>query len=96
MNEFISYFFSFQFSTNGAHGSVIVFSDRINEKVQYTKVTIKLNNNLSGFEFGEAINETPYFGFRTRIDLAFELADKVVFTAENGTSFLQAIEKDNI
>lgn len=80
----LSYFFRFRIAEGGARGSVVVFSDTVTEKNSYTRLTLNLDNKLSAREFWKRIDETPYIGYRTRIDLGFQVIEKEVFTLEDG------------
>ena len=75
-----TFHFRFSISKDDAHASVVVFSDRI----PHTYVSIKLVDYFTNIGFKKAVADTPLIGYRTRMDLAFKLADKQIFTTENG------------
>ena len=79
-------FFSFRFgiSKDGVHAGVIIFSDKTYGTNAYTKMTIKLNDFYNTTSFNDAVGKSPYFGFKTRMDLAFKVAEEELFTLAGG------------
>lgn len=71
---------SFQITETESHAGVITFSDH----TKYTKLQIPLNKYYTTREFVNAVGELEYFGYRTRIDLAFDIAQNELFTLKNG------------
>ena len=49
-----------------------------------TVINSKLNQHNTPSEFRKVIYKSPYFGYQTRIDLAFDLATKEVFVRDEG------------
>jgi len=70
----------FQISDGGTHAGAVVFSDHSN----YTRVTIKLNQFSNPYDFNRAIANSPFIGYRTRIDLAFKRVEEELFTIKGG------------
>ena len=69
----------FKISETGTHAGVIIFSD-----IGWTKVTIKLNQFYNTTSFNAAVRMSPFYGYRTRMDLAFKLAKDELFTLAGG------------
>jgi len=69
----------FVISETGTHAGVVIFSD-----IGYVKMTIKLNDHMDTKSFNEAVKKSPYYGWRTRIDLGFEVVEKELFNVKNG------------
>ena len=72
--------FSFGLSKTGTHAGVIVFSDY----GKYTKMEFDFNKYYNLSEFARHVEKLPFPGYRTRIDLAFDIADQELFTKEAG------------
>jgi len=70
----------FGISETGTHAGVVVFSDYKN----HTRVTIKMNEYFSTEAFNNGIANSPFIGYRTRIDYAFEKVEKELFTIKGG------------
>ena len=78
--SFILFHFSFDISKGGAHAGAVVFSDHR----QYSRLTIRFNDHFSVADFNNAIDNSPFFGFRTRIDYAFKIATEQLFVHSGG------------
>lgn len=51
----------------------------------YTNLAFDFDTYYNLSEFARSVENLPFPGYRTRIDLAFDLADSVLFTKEAGT-----------
>ena len=78
---FIISFHRFGLSEKGTHAGVIVFSDF----GRYSNLEIKFDKYYNLKPFLEHVERLPFYGYRTRIDLAFEIADKQLFSKAGGT-----------
>ena len=67
----------------------MVFSDY----EPHTDVTIRLTDYYTRAGFRNAIDNSPHFQYRTRIDLALQLVLDDVFTKKNGESMIRNMEK---
>lgn len=67
----------FRISRRGTHAAVIVYSSR-------ARVLIPLWRHHNYVQFSTAVRRIPYFRGGTRIDLALQLANNRVFTANRG------------
>ena len=77
----LSFFYiSFGLSQNGTHAGVVVFSDHL----PYTKLEIKFDQYYNLKPFLEHIERLPFYAYRTRIDLAFQIAEKELFSKSGG------------
>ena len=68
---------AFGISKDGSRSSVLTFS-------YYSELSIKFNDYFDQSSFDDAVNSIPLMGHTTRIDKAFRLAQKEMFTEENG------------
>ena len=78
-NFFVNYY-RFGISEVTTHAGVVLFSDA----KQYTNVTIKLMDYLTTKSFNQAVMASKYYGYRTRIDLAFQKVEEELFTIAGG------------
>ena len=69
----------FNISEAGTHAGVIVFSAK-----DFVNVAIKFNDHLSSTSFKKALDNLPYHGYTTRLDLALRLAHTDLFTLKSG------------
>ena len=69
----------FNLGPGTARAAVVTFSDP-----RYTKLQIKLSNFKDPVAFWAAVNKLDYYGYRTRIDIALDIAYKDMFSKENG------------
>ena len=67
-------------STNGSHYGAIVFSDFGLQ----TSLELNFNEFFDLESLAKKVERLTYKGYRTRIDLAFEIADKQLFTERGG------------
>ena len=65
---------------NGTHAGVVVFSDIR----PYSQLEIKFDQYYDLKPFLEHVERLPFYAYRTRIDLAFEIADKELFSKAGG------------
>ena len=70
----------FNISEAGSHGGVIIFSAR-----NYVKTLIKFNDHTNLKDFNNAVENLPYYGYLTRIDLALQKAHEQLFTLKDGS-----------
>ena len=65
---------------------MVVFSDFVSEEEhkEYSKVSVYLKDNKTPTQFRRTVEKAHYFGYRTRIDLGFQLAEKDVFNVRHG------------
>ena len=75
-----SFTFSFRISKDDAHVGVVVFSDRL----PHTYISINLLDYFKYTDFKRAVDAIPYIGYRTRMDLALQLANEDVLSVQNG------------
>ena len=80
--------YRFMVSKDGTHGSSVVFSDAEVWGKMRSVINSKLNEHNTQTEFRKVIYDSPYFGYQTRIDLAFDMATKEVFVQKNGMFLL--------
>merc|ERR1711962_345316 len=72
----------FGISETGTHAGVVIFSD---EPIgEFIKMTIKMNDFFDTKSFNNEVKKSPYFGWRTRIDLGFNVVENELFNVANG------------
>jgi len=67
-------------SQRGSHYGAIIFSDYGSQ----TSLELKFNDEYDLERISRRIERLPYKGYRTRIDLAFSIADKDLFSSAGG------------
>ena len=76
----LHFIFSFNVSKEASNYGVIIFSDA----GEFSSVRLNFNEVFDLEEMAKTIERLPYKGFRTRIDLAFKLANEKLFTNTGG------------
>jgi len=69
----------FGLSETGTHAAVVIFSD-----IGYVKLTIKLKDFYDVEKFNQAVANSPFYGWRTRIDLGLQVVKDELFTVAEG------------
>ena len=77
------FFTSFNVSKELSNYGVVIFSDA----GEYSSLRLKFNEVFDLETMVRRIERMPYKGYRTRIDLALQLADKNLFSEDGGTQF---------
>ena len=72
--------YSYGISENGSHAGAVIYSDF----GSYSMDAIRFDDHYSTPEFLRAVEAVEHFGFRTRIDLAFQRAETKLFVKEGG------------
>ncbi|XP_066928452.1 uncharacterized protein [Clytia hemisphaerica] len=79
--QFVQYVISsFGISKNTSHYGAIIFSDFGTQ----TSLELKFNEVFDLEEIARRVERLPYKGYRTRIDLAFDIANYQLFTPRGG------------
>lgn len=73
-------FCSFGLSKEGTHVGAVVFSDA----GRYTRLAFDFNAYYNLTKLARFVETLPFYGYRTRIDLALEVANKELFTEKAG------------
>ena len=78
-NIFMFVIFRFNISETGTHAGVVIFSD-----IGYVKMTIRMNDFFNTKDFNRAVRLSPFYGWRTRIDLGFNVVQNELLTIAGG------------